>query len=446
LTSGKYPHVIVFEKTIIGQFEVRRAPASCTGHAKLYRPPAGAPIYNRAQAEANLTGAPRICVTGPACDALPMRVLLLLVSLFLAGFFTDTGSAATPARKGRRVTHVRKRTVKVKKSRKQAPRVDVTEGDNVDGDDLTVRRAAVSALGNMVGSVVVVEPGTGRVLTMVNQKLGLKSGFTPCSTIKLVTSLAALSERVVERDTFLFTSRHVSYNLTTAIARSNNPYFSMLGVQLGYDRVSHYAKMLGLGDKAGLDIVGEQPGVWPDEPPKSGGMGLMTAFGEGVLMTPLELASLLSAIANGGTLYHLQYPRSPEEAEQFTPKVKRELDIPPAVIADVKLGMRAAVDFGTARRANAPDETILGKTGTCTDFRVSSHMGWFGSFNDAGARQIVVVVMLTSGNKSVNGPVAAGVAGAIYRNLSEQRYFAMQSHARTGGLPEIISTSSCCTQ
>src|ERR1017187_4827524 len=84
---------------------------------------------------------------------------------------------------------------------KPAPPVDPTDGDNVDGDDLTVRRAAVDALGTTNGSVLVVDPNSGRVLTMVNQKLGLKAGFTPCSTIKLVTALAALSEHVVERDT-----------------------------------------------------------------------------------------------------------------------------------------------------------------------------------------------------------------------------------------------------
>jgi penicillin-binding protein 2 len=323
--------------------------------------------------------------------------------------------------------------------------VDITDGDNVDGDDLTVRRAAVNALGNMVGSVAVVDPTSGRVLTMVNQKLGLKSGFTPCSTIKLVTSLAALSERIIDRDTFLFTSRRVSYNLTTAIAHSNNPYFAMLGNQLGFDRVTRYAHMMGLGEKAGLDIPGEQPGVWPDEPPKGGGVGLMTSFGEGILMTPLELASLLSAIANGGTLYYLQYPRSPGEVEQFTPKIKRQLDLASTGISDIKLGMRGAVDFGTARRASDSGEIVLGKTGTCTDFRASSHMGWFGSFNDAGQRQIVVVVMLTAGTKTVSGPVAAGVAGAIYRSLSEQRYFAMGTRP-AGGLPEIITTSPCCAR
>src|SRR5262249_27539947 len=145
----------------------------------------------------------------------------------------------------------------------------------------------------------------------------------------------------------------------------NNPYFAMLGKELGYDRVTQYARMLGLGEKAGLDIPGEQPGVWPDEAPKVGGMGMMTSFGEGILMTPLELAALLSAIANGGTMYYLQYPRTPAEIEQFAPKVKRELKLAPNGISDIKIGMRAAVDFGTGRRAGDPSEIILGKTGTC---------------------------------------------------------------------------------
>ena len=186
------------------------------------------------------------------------------------------------------------------------PPVDPTLGDNVDGEDLTIRRAAVDALGPVNGSVVVVDPTSGRILTMVNQKLAFTGGFIPCSTIKLVTSLAALTEHVVTRDTAVFISRRVSYNLTNAIAMSNNPYFGVLGTKLGFDRVIHYAQMLGLGEKAGLDVEGEQPGIIPTEPPKYGGMVLMTAYGEGFLTTPLELAALLSAIANGGTLYYLQ--------------------------------------------------------------------------------------------------------------------------------------------
>jgi cell division protein FtsI/penicillin-binding protein 2 len=363
---------------------------------------------------------------------------LFFVLLLLGGLLQNVGLTATQAKKTTR-TPARKSLAK------RSPPVDPTDGDNVDGDDLTIRRAAVAALGPQSGSVVVVDPTIGRVLTMVNQRLGLKAGFTPCSTIKLVAALAALSEHIVDRDTSIFTGRHVSHTLTTAIAKSNNQYFNILGTRLGFERVTHYAQMLGLGEKAGLDIPGEQPGLLPPEPPKYGGVGMMTSFGEGITITPLELAALLSAIANGGTLYYLQYPRAQAEIDQFAPKVKRPLELAPNGIADIKMGMRAAVDYGTARRAGYdPSEPILGKTGTCTDFRLASRMGWFGSFNDVGHHQLVIVVMLTGG-RSVSGPAAAGVAGAIYRNLSEQRYFAADT-GRKPGFPEIVTTSPCCSR
>jgi penicillin-binding protein 2 len=325
---------------------------------------------------------------------------------------------------------------------KKAPLYDPTAGDNVDGEDLVVRRAAVAALGNTRGSVVVADPNTGRILTMVNQKLGLQSGFTPCSTIKLVTSLAALNEHVVERDTVIHLSRTMSFNLTNAIAHSNNDYFAALGNRLGYERVTHYAQLLGLGEKAGWDIPGEHPGSIAPAAPKAGGMGMMTAYGEGFLVTPLELTALISSIANGGTLYYLQYPRSDGDVFHYTPKVKRTLEFDPQNFADLKTGMRGAVDFGTATRAAyTPDEPVLGKTGTCTDFSSYSHMGWFGSFNDVNNHQLVVVVMLAAISKTVNGPVASGVAGAIYKSLSEQRYFTADGgDKRPTAFPILVST------
>jgi penicillin-binding protein 2 len=354
-----------------------------------------------------------------------------------------TGSAHAPSAKK---APVKKNAKTIRKRLPHTPAVDPTQGDNPDGDDLIIRRAAVAALGEQAGTVVVVDPSNGRVLTMVNQKLALQSGFIPCSTIKLVTSLAALTENVIDKDTFLRLGRYMNFNMTMALAKSNNQYFAALGTRLGFDRVVKYARMMGIGEKAGLNIEGEQPGSVTDAPPKAGGMGLMTAFGEGFLMTPLELAGILSSIANGGTLYYLQYPRSDVEIESFTPHVKRTLEIAPNGIEDIKLGMRGAVDYGTARRANYdPSELLFGKTGTCTDFRAGVHMGWFGSFTEVGKRQLVVIVMLTSPVKSVSGPVASGVAGAFYKNLADQRYFASNMTnvaAQKSELPEILT---CCS-
>jgi penicillin-binding protein 2 len=365
----------------------------------------------------------------------------ILLPLLLAGLLPDTVHAAVPRKKAAPSSASRRKAVAVRRP----PAVDPTLGDNIDGDDPTIRQAAVAALGNVNGSVVVVDPSNGRILTMVNQKLALKSGFIPCSTIKLVTSLAALTERVVTPNEWIYTGRYVSYNLTTALARSNNPYFATLGKRLGFERVVQYAQMLGLGEKAGLDIPGEEPGSVVSAPP-SGGVGMMTSFGMGFEMTPLELAAMLSAIANNGTLYHLQYPRTQAEIEWFVPKVKRQLELAPNSIADVKFGMRGAVDYGTAKRANYdPNEPIFGKTGTCTDFRAGGHMGWFGSFNEVGHHQLVVVVML-AGSRMFSGPVAAGVAGGVYRRLSEERYFAADTTTKKNtGLPEILTTYPCCS-
>jgi penicillin-binding protein 2 len=302
---------------------------------------------------------------------------------------------------------------------------DSTEGDFLDGEDLTVRRAAVDALGRLNGTVVVSDPNTGRILTMVNQKLALQSGYQPCSTIKVPVALAALDEGIVDRQTAIRVYGRTTFTLTTALAKSSNQYFASLGQRLGFDRVSYYARLFGLGEKAGLDIEGEQPGILPATVPKSG-MGMMTSFGDGITLTPLELAALMGAIANGGTLYYLQYPKSQAEAQAMIPQVKRRLDIDMA-IPEIKPGMMGAVEYGTARRIGFdPNEPIFGKTGTCTDTRTPTHLGWFGSFTEAGKNKLVVVVLLTGGSV-VSGPAASGVAGNVYKNLGVPNYFATTS-------------------
>lgn len=294
---------------------------------------------------------------------------------------------------------------------------DSTAGDNVDGEDLDVRRAAVEALGLFNGSVVVADPATGRILTMVNQKVALGSGFQPCSTVKVSVALAGLSEKAID-PTAKVRLGGMKMDLTYALAHSNNFYFATLGEKLGFEKVSYYSHLFGYGEKAGLNIPGEQPGRYPSAPPKNGGVGMLTSFGEEISQTPLQLAALISAIANGGTLYYLQYPRSQAEVQEFVPRVKRRLDID-GLIPAIKPGMRGAVEFGTAHRARE-DGPIAGKTGTCSENH--THLGWFGSFNDVGDHKLVVVVLLTGGRPAI-GPLAAGIAGDVYRKLGEKNYF-----------------------
>ncbi len=312
---------------------------------------------------------------------------------------------------------------------------DSTEGDFIDGEDLTIRRAAVEALGPYNGSVVVVDPKTGRILTMVNQKQALSAGFQPCSTIKVSVALAGLSEQVIGPDT-RFRAPGLKMDLTYALAHSNNYYFATVGTKLGFEKLSYYAHRFGYGEKAGLNIPGEQPGRFPSAPPKNGGVGMLSSFGEEIQQTPLQLAALMSAIANGGTLYYLQHPRSIEEVQVFAPRLKRRLEID-GLIPMVKPGMRGAVEFGTAHRARE-DGPIAGKTGTCTDNR--THLGWFGSFNDVGNRKLVVVVLLTGGKPAI-GPAAAGIAGDVYRRLGDQNYFATTTPLTPASL---VGSQICC--
>lgn len=315
---------------------------------------------------------------------------------------------------------------------------DSTSADRFDGEDIDIRRAAVEALGPLNGSVVIVDPTSGRVLSMVNQPLALSNGFQPCSTIKVPVALAALREGLVERTSPVRLYGRKSMDMTEAIAHSNNFYFANLGQKLGYERVNYYAHLFGYGEKAGLGIEGEHPGHFPDAPPKNGGVGMLTSFGEEISQTPLQLAAIVSAVANGGTLYWMQYPKSQAEVKNFQPQVKRHLDIK-NVVDEVKPGMRGAVEGGTARRAKQ-DDVILGKTGTCSEGR--THLGWFGSYNQSGSRKLVVVVMLTGGRPSI-GPLASGVAGDVYKRLAAQNFFKASTPLTPASL---VSPAICCTR
>jgi cell division protein FtsI/penicillin-binding protein 2 len=301
---------------------------------------------------------------------------------------------------------------------------DVTEGDVTSGEDPVVRQAAIDALANMNGTVLAIEPTSGRILAMVNQKMALSSGAQPCSTIKLSVALAALSEGIITKETQVRLGGRSHMNLTLALAHSNNEYFEALGRQLGFEKVEHYARMYGLGELAGYHIRGEQPGVYPVEEisAKLGGIGKMCSFGEGISMTPLQLGSLVTAISNGGTMYYLQHPTTSAEVATFQPIVKRQLDIA-GFIPEISDGMAGAVTYGTARRllVNFNEEEVLGKTGTCS--RAGTRYGWFASYANTSYGRVVIVVFLEGGRPTF-GPKAAEIAGRMYRNLYHHDFFA----------------------
>lgn len=300
---------------------------------------------------------------------------------------------------------------------------DPGSGDDSQFDDPVVRQAALEALGQQNGTVVAVDPSNGRILSIVNQKLAYSAGFEPCSTLKPVIAIAALENHIITPDTMIRVSPRRYMNLTEALAHSNNEFFQTLGGRLGFQTVWHYDHLFGLGQRAGLGIGEEQPGILPAAPPHWGGVERMCSFGEGIRMTPLQLASIVATIANGGTEYYLQYPQTEEAVHDFQPRVRRTLAIAP-LLPDLRRGMLAAVLYGTARQSNDPDGAqALGKTGTCDDPTMGGRLGWFASYAGESNPKIVLVVLLRGLARIVNGPHAADIAGKIYRQLDQQNYF-----------------------
>ncbi len=300
-----------------------------------------------------------------------------------------------------------------------------TAGDFTAGEDALVRRAAVEALGKFNGSVVVVDASSGRILTMVNQKLALSSGYIPCSTIKLVVGLAALNEGIVRPRQKVWFDGYWFMTMVNGLAISNNVYFEHLGRRLGFDCLQRYAKQYGFGEKAGLGIPGEQLGKFPEEEIPSG-VERMSSFGEGIAATPLQMAAFVAALANGGTLYYLQAPRAPGEAAALEPRIKRRLP-GPRWLSEVRSGMLEAVKRGTGRKARSGKRVLYGKTGTCSQYHRPgrTQLGWFACFNEVTEdreKQLAVVVMLRGG-PMMYGPRAAEIAGNIYQALDERDYF-----------------------
>lgn len=285
--------------------------------------------------------------------------------------------------------------------------------DDLSGEDAEVRRVAVNALGNHAGTVVVMDPMTGRVYSMVNQEWALRRGFKPCSTIKLVTGVAGLSENAIPLVDTVGDGYRI--DLTSALAHSDNGFFQQVGTRIGSEKMLTYARELGLGEKTGINVPFEFPGKLPEVKPDSLERR-MFSHADGFEVTPLQLGTLVSAMANGGKLLVPQIAHSSKEAHHMGVKVRRQLPITTDVWQRMVPGMVGAVNYGTARKSYDPTQTVVGKTGTCI-----GQGGWVGSFTSyaplANPRLAVVVIAQgTDGRRHF--PVS--VAGEIYRQLNHR--------------------------
>jgi penicillin-binding protein 2 len=285
--------------------------------------------------------------------------------------------------------------------------------DNINGEDPEVRRAAVNALGNHAGTVVVMDPKTGRVYSIVNQEWGLRRGFKPCSTIKLVTGLAGLNEKIIDPTDTSNISDSNRMDLTKALAYSNNTYFQQVGGRVGFDKMVSYARRLGLGEKTGINAPNEFQGQMPR--PRSGyAVNHMSSHGDDFKVTALQLATLVSAMANGGKLLSLAVPRTTQDTTKFQTKIRRLINLDVDSLRYMVPGMVGAVNYGSGRRAHDPQETVAGKTGTCIEH--GTWVGLFASYAPTVNPRLAVVVIARGADARSHFPAA--VAGRIYRELN----------------------------
>lgn len=311
--------------------------------------------------------------------------------------------------------------------------------DDLRGEDMAVRQAALRALGKHAGTVVVMDPRTGQVYSLVNQAWALGKGFTPCSTIKPYVALAGMKENLITPSFPLAAGQSaLSLSLLDALSRSDNTYFRQIGDALGLAKLRRYVSEFGLGQPTGINLPGEIPGRVPDPGSlKKSELPYVASHGKGFEVTALQLAIFTAALANGGLIYQPQvvmakvpsdvtgsgegqgdgHPGANLEADTFTPIIQRQLDLREVERINILAGLAGAVEFGTARLAYDPTIHVVGKTGTCTDGD-GLRVGLFNSFATLEQPRLVVVV-ITKGLHE-RGSLAAQIAGNIYQQLADR--------------------------
>jgi len=282
--------------------------------------------------------------------------------------------------------------------------------DNTEGEDLQIRAAAINALGGHAGSVVVMEAQTGKVLTIVNQDWAVRSTIRPCSTIKLVTGVAAINEGVISKENGSIRNVSTRRNLDDSLAFSDNPYFQRAGVQMGNAKLVEYGQKLGLGQQTGVNLEGEVPGRLP----YSNSNPRIYSHGDDTEVSTIQLAVMAAAITNGGHRVLPRVPRKGVENARFQTFYKGNVDLPSQSVRRVIPGMMGAAEYGTARRNMNQTLGVAGKTGSCID--KGSWVGLFASVAPIEQPKYAVAV-ITRGQRE-RGRFAAAIAAQVYNALA----------------------------
>ena len=322
--------------------------------------------------------------------------------------------------------------------------------------DLALQQTAETALnGVRKGAIVAMDPQTGAIRAMASRPTfdpNLFSdgpttrqwadlnrpdapllnrafrGFPPASTFKIVTTVAALESGLYQPGSKVLTTNSFCYaglcygdhgahgmiGFPFALAVSSNTFYYRVGLRLGPGPLFKAARRMGYGQLSGIELANEESeGLLGDPAWKKAALGepwtpvdtITSSIGQGALqVTPLQMARLYAAVANGGWLV------TPHLVER--PTQRTWIGLRPATLAVLRQGLRMVVTEGTARLLNDPQlPPVAGKTGTAEDPPRPDH-AWFGGYAPAG-RPTLVIVAFGENSGGYGGTVAAPMVKAL---------------------------------
>lgn len=297
--------------------------------------------------------------------------------------------------------------------------------------DQALSEAATSALAGREGSIIILDPQNGRIRAIINPRIAFENAYAPGSTIKPFTTLAALRDGLIDKDSRALCRERYSrqgfatvcahprdlppINPSEAIAYSCNYYFARLGERLEEKSLSDTLSSFGFGKRTMTD------GEDRDGQLLRGKVDPRNALGEGnhLQATPIQLVVAYAALLNGGRLF----TPGTKPAEDFQVHERARLQIAPEHRSLILAGMRGAITYGTAARAglNSSEFEVLGKTGTSTPQKGFRSQGWFVGFavDSSGETpapeqvKLAVLVFLKRGH----GADAAQVSRPIFQEF-----------------------------
>lgn len=334
--------------------------------------------------------------------------------------------------------------------------------------DLELQRYAQSLLAGRRGAIVALDPSNGEVLCLVSSPTydsslfqggisaadfkallddpekpqinrAISAAYAPGSTFKIVTTIAAVEAGVFNPNMTVFCpgylqvgnkkikclGHHGAITYQRALAKSCNTYFMTLALKAGPDAIRRACQEVGLGNRTGIDLRSESRGVVPTREwilkhkrPPDWYPGNTAIFGIGqgeISVTPLQMASLVSIVANEGFSFqpHLLraqvLPGPDAKVVPFDPIELGRVDVPSSTWGMIKAAMRQVIDDGTAGKARIPGLIWGGKTGSAENHmkQLDTH-SWFVGIAPLDRPKIVIAVLVE--NAGHGGDVAAPIA------------------------------------